>query len=86
MGWMTAQQVERIRKMLIAAKLLKLIGRFPTTKDFLNLMEFDKKATQGCIHFILLKSIGYAVMTADVSVEKLSRAIDGFCASWMCAD
>jgi 3-dehydroquinate synthase len=86
MGWMTAQQVERIRKMLIAAKLLKLIGRFPTTKDFLNLMEFDKKATQGCIHFILLKSIGYAVMTADVSVEKLSRAIDGFCASWMRAD
>ena len=43
-----------------------------------NYMGVDKKVEGGKIRFVLLKSIGEALVTADVAADKLAQTLKGF--------
>ena len=44
-------------------------------EDYLNLMSSDKKAEQGNVRFILLKSLGTAVIRGDVPPNLLKETL-----------
>jgi 3-dehydroquinate synthase len=46
---------------------------------YLNLMAHDKKVEAGKLRFVLLRGIGQAVMTNDVSIHDVSAAIEARC-------
>lgn len=74
MGWLSADDVARIERILIAANL-------PVTPPpiavptALNLMGHDKKVQRGQIRLILLKSIGEAVLTDDFDTALLTKVL-----------
>jgi 3-dehydroquinate synthase len=74
MGWLQAEDVERIRRIF-------KVGRLPVdapdlgVEKYLDLMGLDKKVADGKIRLILLQAIGKAVMTGDYPKEKLLETL-----------
>ncbi len=80
MGFIDAQAVQRISKLLQAANLPVVPPAID--KDIaLGLMQHDKKVKSGQLRLILLKSLGDAIITADFDTQKLadvlSHRVDG---------
>jgi 3-dehydroquinate synthase len=75
-GWISAADVERIRRLLGRAKLPvdppSEIGR----EQFLDLMAVDKKAVDGGLRLVLLKAIGNATIVADYDRNLLGQTLD----------
>ncbi len=65
LGWLSEQDVARVRKLFERAGLPVVAPRLGAEK-YLQLMGLDKKVVDGKIRFVLLKSLGDAVMTGDV--------------------
>lgn len=75
MGWISAQDVARIRNLLKQARLPVVAPDLGTGK-YLELMELDKKVEDGKMRFVLLKSLGRAVVYGDVPPELLRQTLE----------
>jgi shikimate kinase / 3-dehydroquinate synthase len=78
LGWLSVAEVERVRSLFERAQL-PLIAPFMPIEKYLDLMGLDKKVTEGKIRFVLLRELGNAMMTADVSAELLQQTFEACC-------
>jgi len=76
MGWVSGADVERIRTLLSRANLPVNGPADLSVNTYLNLMSIDKKVQQGKMRFVLMKSIGDAVVTADVDPQQLQKTLE----------
>ncbi len=74
-GWLARTDVARISNLLNVMSLGKQTY-LPTPPQLMQWMQQDKKTCEGKIHFILLKAIGHAEKTSNVTTEQISRAIE----------
>jgi len=74
LGWISAEDVARIRHLFERAELP--VAAPPLgTEIYLHLMGLDKKVEGGKMRFVLLKSIGHAVVAGDVPEELLRQTL-----------
>jgi len=78
LGWIGAHDVIRIRQLFERAGL-PVVGPSLGTEVYLGKMGLDKKVIGGKIRFVLLESIGHAVMSADVPEELLRQTLEACC-------
>lgn len=75
MGWITEQDVSRIRHLFERAGL-PVIGPHLGVDQYLQLMGLDKKVIDGQIRFVLLQAIGHAVISSAVPAELLRATLE----------
>ena len=76
LGWISNQEVDRIKSVLLAAKLpVDLPDNF-SAKQMLELMALDKKVQAGKLNLILLKQLGEAVMTHEYDQQLLLNMLE----------
>jgi len=76
MGWIDKKDVTRLQNL---TKLAGLPVNYPpemTAEQFIELMMRDKKALQGKIRLVLLKSIGNAIVSADYDESALLNTLN----------
>ena len=78
MGWISEEDVTRIKQLLIAAGLPISVPQGMTAEQFMTLMSVDKKVQDGHIRLVLLHGIGQAVMSDDYSADKLAETLAEF--------
>ena len=69
-GWISADEVTLAKAMLQRAKL-PVSPPDMTPDQFISLMSLDKKVLDGRIRLVLLKSIGEAMVTSDISEKDI---------------
>ena len=74
LGWISAQDVARIRKLFERARLPVIAPDLGVDK-YLELMGLDKKVEGGKMRFVLLKQVGRAVVYGDVPAELLQQTL-----------
>jgi len=74
MGWLTVDEVKRIRQLLTAANLPLDAPKLGVEK-YLDLMQLDKKVADGKIRLVLQQAIGQSVITSDYDAEKLKETL-----------
>lgn len=74
MGWISAEDLERTKKIIQRAHLPVKCPAIPLD-EFLAYMAHDKKVLNGQLRLILLKSLGQAVITREFDVELMKQAI-----------
>ena len=79
LGWLKVEDVVRVRKLFERAGLPIIAPRLGAEK-YLQLMGLDKKVADGKIRFVLLKSLGNAVITGDVPHALLEQTLEACCA------
>ncbi|MGH8119955.1 MAG: 3-dehydroquinate synthase [Gammaproteobacteria bacterium] len=77
-GWLPDADVDRIRKILVAAQLPVRLPPSLNSKRMLDLMSVDKKARDGILRLVLLKGIGNALVTDEFDPGKLLQTLDSF--------
>ena len=75
LGWLLASDVARIEQLFVAAGLPVEVPSTMSEKDFMSLMAVDKKVQDGVIRLVLLKEIGYAVISDDYGASLLSETL-----------
>lgn len=78
LGWLTIQDVERIKNLLNAADLPITTPEGMTAEQFMELMSVDKKVQNGVIRLVLLQGIGKAVISDDYSPVLLTETLESF--------
>ena len=78
LGWLSAADVERVRKLLLRAGL-PVTGPDLGVARYLDLMSHDKKVIAGSLRLILLKGLGQAVTHADAPPADVAAAIEASC-------
>lgn len=76
MGQITPKDVDRIKNLLIQAKLPIKPPKIPL-KTALELMGHDKKVQSGKLRLILLKSLGEATITSEFDPKLLAEVLKG---------
>lgn len=76
LGWLSEQDMVRVGNLFKRAELPIVAPRLGADK-YLQLMGLDKKVADGKIRFVLLKSLGHAVMTGDVPQTLLEQTLEG---------
>lgn len=74
MGWIDAQDVERVKAIFKQANLPTQAPKIPLD-DFLSYMSHDKKVLNGQLRLILLKKLGQAIITNEFDVEAMKHSI-----------
>ncbi len=75
MGWLSEGDVQRVRALFTHAGL-PVVGPKLGAEKYLQLMGLDKKVADGKIRFVLLKSLGDAVVTGDVPSALLEQTLE----------
>lgn len=75
-GWIDAGVVERIRSLLIKAKLPVRAPERLSSDRFLELMAVDKKVLDGKLRLVLMKGLGESVITGEVSTGDIQSVLD----------
>ncbi len=75
LGWISTQDVARIRNLLKQARLPVVAPDLGTGK-YLELMGLDKKVEDGKMRFVLLKEVGRAVVQGEVPAELLRQTLE----------
>jgi 3-dehydroquinate synthase len=78
MGWLTIQDVERIKTLFLAAGLPITTPEGMTVEQFMSLMSVDKKVQDGVIRLVLLQDLGKAVISDDYSLDMLNETLESF--------
>jgi len=78
LGWITTQDVDRIKALLVAADLPVTTPDGMSSEQFMSLMSVDKKVKDGVIRLVLLQGIGQAVMSDNYSKDKLAETLELF--------
>jgi 3-dehydroquinate synthase len=76
LGWLSWEQVERVRALLARARLPLVPPPELTPADFLRLMAVDKKVRDGRLRLILLRDLGQGVIAADVEPRRLRETLE----------
>ena len=79
LGWLMADDVERVRTLLEAAGL-PVAGPLLGADRYLELMAHDKKVMAGRLRLVLLKHLGEAVTWAETPETEIRGAIENCCA------
>jgi 3-dehydroquinate synthase len=79
LGWLNAEDVARVRKLFERSGLPVISPKLGTDK-YMQLMGLDKKVEGGKIRFVLLKSLGHAVITDAVPQTLLEQTLEACCA------
>lgn len=74
MGWITAEDVERTKNIILRAQLPIKCPKIPLD-EFLAYMSHDKKVLNGQLRLVLMKSLGQAIITKEFDVELMKQAI-----------
>jgi len=74
MNWISNEDVARIRRLLIAAKLPVIVPDIGTDA-FLSLMGQDKKVLDGQLRLVLLRKMGQAIITRDFDFQLLLQTL-----------
>ncbi|KEA65080.1 3-dehydroquinate synthase [Marinobacterium lacunae] len=74
-GWLSAEEVSRIRALIIAAGLPVVAPQDMTVEEFRQLMSVDKKVLDGRIRLVLVRSIGDALVTQDFDSALLDETL-----------
>ncbi len=75
MGWISAEDVVRIRELFKRANLPIVAPNLGRDK-YIDLMGMDKKVESGKLRFVLLKELGKAEITADVPLQYLYATLE----------
>ncbi|OIR09734.1 3-dehydroquinate synthase [mine drainage metagenome] len=75
LDWLNTEDVLRVRRLFERAGL-PVTGPRLGAEKYLQLMGLDKKVEDGKIRFILLKSLGNAVITSDVPKPLLEQTLE----------
>lgn len=75
MGWLTSSDLDRIRALFLQAGL-PVKGPKIDIQRYLDLMGLDKKVAEGKIRFVLLESLGKAVLCNGVPPELLHQTLE----------
>ena len=75
MGWLDADEQERIRSLLQKAHLPVDPPAEISAERFLELMSVDKKVLNGELRLVLLRGIGKAEVTADYAASALQQTV-----------
>lgn len=75
MGWLTDAEIARIQALFTKAKLPLEAPKLGVEK-YLDLMQMDKKVSDGKIRLVLQQGIGKAVITSDYDFDKLKQTLD----------
>jgi len=75
LGWLNAQDVERVRTLFERAKLPGVSPKLGAGK-YIELMGLDKKVDDGKIRFVLLKALGQAAITSAVPQALLEQTLE----------
>lgn len=78
LGWISAEDVTRIRDLFIKADLPVTAPAEMSAEQFMDLMAVDKKVQDGVIRLILLKGIGKAVISDDYDPKQLQETLSSF--------
>lgn len=74
LGWITANDLERTKKIILRANLPVVCPKIPLD-EFLAYMSHDKKVLNGQLRLVLMKQLGKAVITKEFDVELMKQAI-----------
>jgi len=74
LGWLKADEIERIRKLFVAAKLPVDAPELGVER-YLDLMGMDKKVVDGKIRLVLQQGIGRSVLTSDYDSTALKQTL-----------
>jgi len=74
-GWLSREDVQRLERLLIKARLPIRAPQQLSPEKFLEAMAVDKKVKQGQINLVLLKQIGNAVVTGDYDRSLLQATL-----------
>ena len=75
LGWLSKEDAGRIQNLLQRANL-PIVAPDLGVEKYLKLMGLDKKVVGGKIRFVLLKSIGNAVISGEVEPELLRQTLE----------
>ncbi len=78
LGLLEQEQVDKIKEILVRAKLPTKIPKGIKLKQMLENMKVDKKSRDGVLYLILLNDIGEAVITSDYTEQALTETINHF--------
>ncbi len=78
LGWISAQDVARIRELFERAGLPVVAPDLGADK-YLELMGLDKKVEDGKMRFVLLRQIGHGSVYGDVPPEILLQTLQACC-------
>ena len=76
MGWITASDVDRIRKLLARARLPVNPPKTLDAQRFTDLMALDKKVVDGRLRLVLLRGIGEGIVTAEFDTNVLRATLE----------
>lgn len=79
LGWIDVSEVERIGNLLQAATLPVRPPAVLTPELFTRHMAVDKKARDGQVYLVLLRSLGTALLTKDYDPRQLAATLEHFC-------
>ncbi|AOZ50439.1 3-dehydroquinate synthase [Chromobacterium vaccinii] len=74
LGWISRDDLERVRRLIAAAGLPVKAPSMPT-EQWLSLMSHDKKVEAGTVRFVLLRSLGQAVIESGLNTALLDRIL-----------
>lgn len=80
LGWMNSQELQRTIHLIRMANLPEKPPKTMSRQQFLDLMLRDKKALDGKIRLVLMKSLGDAIMSDQYDPLKLDQTLDSFLA------
>ncbi len=75
MGWLDAESVDFIRRLLAKAGLPVAPPESMSGDDFMRYMSVDKKVLDGTLRLVLMKGLGESVVTADFDPVALRRVL-----------
>ena len=77
-GYLKLEDVERVKNILIKAKLPTSIDGKVTSEELIKAMSIDKKAIDGNIRLVLLQNLGDSYLSDDYSSDNFYQVISIF--------
>lgn len=75
LGWISDEDMQRVKRILLAAKLPIIPPEAMSKQDFMSLMAVDKKVLDGQLRLVLLKALGDAVVTSQFDAALLEQTL-----------
>ena len=79
-GWLDDNAIDRIKSVLVKAELPYNLPASISVQQMLDNMSVDKKARDGKLFLVLLKSIGNAIVTDEFDSKHLTATLEQFVA------